>query len=471
MNKTDIYYSDFHSLSKQEANKIIPFLKTDIIHEKMYDRENSATHLQNFLKMATLEQLQSEKDFFIENKDNTLFLINLFYLANNNYMSGPLKLDEKLKLFLSWGYNKNVTLGQLGDEIKNYVNMDKFDIGATMLHTASRKSVLRVLLNSGIDTTMKTQLYPTLRKLSVDSGIKRIDTIDDMIKLYSYLNSKEIKKEENSVIDSYKYNLKWILFQNSKGFIFNDKSEKEKNQIQEVLLKNWMIQEYNKSVEDGVNFYSAYDLAMYENQKTKILLLKPYENTQSVYEDEKKQLDKILLSKGVEKNKLLSDAIRKDNQCVLNSLGLLDLQSVNRGRKNILHSIVRLGALNWAEKIVNNNLMDSEVEDEQVSYLEYACSTNKSKLFILFYKKGWTQNLDSVVSTLNKNIEHYKTIGLDDDHILSCLPTTIIKFLADNGHYFNNTVLLEKIAKYEKEKLMIDLSSDKKETKKSSFKL
>lgn len=471
MDKAAIYYNDLHNLSKEEANKIIPFLKTDIIHKKMYDSVNSATHLQNFLKMATLQQLQSEKDFFIENKDNILFLKNLFYLANNNYMSGPLKLDEKLKLFLSWGYNKNVTLGQLGEEIKNYVNMDKFDIGATMLHTASRKSVLRVLLNSGIDTTMKTQLYPTLRKLSVDSGIKRINTIDDMIGLYSYLNSKELKKEENSIIENYKYNLKWILFQNSKSFIFKDKSEKEKNQIQEVLLKNWTIQDYNKNVEAGFNFYSAYDLAMYENQKTKILLLKPYENTQSVYEEEKKQLDKILLSKGLEKNKLLSDAIRKDNQCVLNSLGLLDLETINKGGKNLLHKIVQLGALNWAEKIVNDNLMDSDVNSEQISYLEYACSTNKSKIFILFYQNGWTQNLDSVVSKLNKNIEHYKTIGLDDDHILSCLPTTIIKFLADNGHYFNNTVLLEKIAKYEKEKLMIDLSVDKKETKKNSFKL
>lgn len=441
--KNSIVYEEVWGENEQTALKIIPYLDTPLIHDTyIYPSGESSgrTHLINFLRLCSIKQLKEQKEVFIKNKD-TLSFQGLLFLT-------PIyrNLTSKIKLLLQWGFNPNI---QLKDTPYASI-LDKLDASAKPLHSLDNLSDIKVFIQHGADIHAKTIFYPFAHAFYKATNIAEIKKVKDL---------KEF-------VDFSKYQCP-IHLRTTIDFIVSCENFKFPQNL--LNPKTWYVEHINEQLKISRQPLTLYQLAQIEGQKSKILYLKQFEDTLEVRRQEETQYQTIVQQLHPDKKyKLLIDAIKCDNSVVLEHLSSFNLTHRHSGY-NLLHKSIALNNKRFMEKIVQDKLLSTSL----CSYINYAYDNKKTQPFLYLYEKcknepEFKSTIDTIVQKINTKMETLQKFNTDRE-IMSLLPTTIIYFLTKEGYYFNNSIVIERIAKMEKSALDSILQNTPIEKK--SFKL
>lgn len=424
----------------------LALLLPENIHKQynIYGREESKSNLIHFLESVDIPTLKDKKDFFILHKDTPEFQGLLFYADS-----------KKIKLLLEWGYNPNV---QLKDTpYQKYLT--RLSPETTPLHKVVEINSVKSLMAYGAKHDAKAHLHPVERLFLKDSGITKIRTLEH---IKHYLRFIHRNKNVYTTSDNYKNIISSLelLIAFNKGY---PPSHTIKNNTMIASVNNWLA---NCNQDE-----TALERAESLKQKSKYLFLKTFCNPIDIAQfEEKEYKDLLLLANPI---MALSNAMKKDNHYLFNRLNTEHLKHLNPQKRNLAFYAVSNNCGQWLHKMLDSKLCDINYKDKfKQSLLHFAYDQNRPTMFEIIYNKPNLDNslIEEVVTNIQKNMAHFKSNGYTDKTIMEILPTTIIHFLVNQGHYFENKTLVEEIIKFEKDKLN-NIMVVEPEPKKKSFKI
>lgn len=444
--KNSIEYANNWGINEGEAEKIIPHLNSPIIHDRYYyddGNDSGYSHLINFFRLSQLSQLKSQKDVFIKNMEDSRFTGLLFLPSIYSICS----LGDKAKLLLKWGYNPNI---QLKDTPYSHL-ITQVGPEATPVHTFDKTSDLKNFIEHGADTHRKTIYYPFMKAFYDATKIKKITLNKHLRELIDFCKYYPVPKDELG-------NISYI----EQFFNLTHLNSPHKSHAVDI---------YNAQLLLCQKPLTPYEFAKLEGKKSKILFLKQFESNEALLSEERKAYEAIVAQTNLkEKQKLLEMALKSDNNVLFDNLAQLNLIHHFSGY-TLLHKAINYNNKRFIEKIVNEKLVDIS----SCGYLKYSYNQKKTASFLYFYhlqknEAKFKEVVESIVSDISFNMQRLKKFATDKD-IMSQLPTTIVYFLSQQGYYFENSLVIEKIAQMEKEKLTLILQINPAEPEKKSFKI
>lgn len=155
---------------------------------------------------------------------------------------------------------------------------------------------------------------------------------------------------------------------------------------------------------------TAYELALYEKKKVKIRLLKNVKK--DIQELEHIAFNELIQEKRIfRKLQLFVEAIRFDNQYVLNNLDDYQLKDVihydggNIG-KNVLSHAIEQNNMNYIQKLIQKPIFlkkNKFSNASPITYLHYVIAYNKDYLGTFFYEqKFFTESIEDIIQYVKK---------------------------------------------------------------------
>lgn len=443
-----IKYDFLNNISVENAQSIIPYLSTQEINEVKEDLINSysvfiekkqidikqylPTHLICFFSMCSVEQLKSVSDIFKEKKHDPYFAGLILVAKDASY-----DYSEKLDLLLSWGYNVNISLGETPYQ-KMFTN---YSANANALHICSSIKSLKVLINYGIDASVKCVIGEELKKFKEKTKLSKIS---NMIQYKVYLSYFKENYNDFSLSEIIECLSNEKILAVYSGRVFYDKCIKRINRL---------MQHCDKAS-------SAYEQAVANEQKAKALLLKDIIDVNEKNNWELKQYDAIKGSNSKNKIILLKNAIKTDNAMVLKNLNKLYLSPESKFL--VFSYAIKGNNETWVKYMLENAII---VPNPKSEYLYYAYKQKRASIFSYLYENGYKHGIDKVVKDIEESIVYYKKYMVDINKLLS---VSIVSYLMKQGHFFDEPKIIEKFVKSEKTQLksaMQTISEQKKDRK------
>lgn len=411
-----------------------------------YDTNNLILFVQN----SQYSMLREHKDFFISHKDSPHFQGLLFYVDS-----------QKMKLLLDCGYNASIQLKDTPYE--KYLTQHCGN--TTLLHKTVETNSLKLLISLGAKHNVKAHMHPVEREFLNATGTKKIKTFGDIRQYLKFLHrhpTADKSKTYQNIINTLEQ-----LIKNEKKLNI----AAEHLMASEMIKKNEMINTINSWLVICDKDETPLERAERLKQKSKYLFLKNLADNGDIQAFEEREWENIKL----QANPIisLSHAMKKDNRYLFDRLTAKHLIPTNSGGRNLAFYAVLHNCTEWLQKILEEGFynVNQLTNNKDKNLLFFSYSQNKPNMFeIIHNQKKIDKNLIlEVVSDLKDKMRILKKNKYSDERIMKMLPTSIIYFLVNHGHYFDNKMLLEKIVNYEKGKLNETIAMQ--ETGKKSFKI
>ena len=228
---------------------------------------------------------------------------------------------------------------------------------------------------------------------------------------YSTYFLKNIGKTPLMVVDNPKF-IQFLL--DSKADLNVLSNSEEVYQNNSTIIDN--LQAHNLIWNGQINYFhkihqkTAYELAIYEKKKVKIRLLKNVKA--DLLEVEEKAFNELIQENRIfRKLQLFVDAIRFDNQYVLNHLDdfrLKDVIHYDGGHmgKNVLSHAIEQNNMNYIQKLIEKSIFLKKNKFSNalpISYLHYAIAHNKDYLATFFYdQKFYNETSEEILQYIKK---------------------------------------------------------------------
>lgn len=325
-----------------------------------------------------LDSLQKEEIPFdaVKNEEGH-FLITTILRHYINQAKSFLLIESKVKYALEQVCHNNFIL----EDIKHLAfNLQNIDMSIEFIDFLQKNFNINLSTPLGYSSTYLKNIGKT--PLMIAENPKLIQfLLDCSVDLDVLCSSLEVYENNSLVIDSL----------HNKGLIWQGQ-----------------INYFNK-----INNKSAYDLALYEKKKVKIRLLKNVKQD-IVQLEEKAFLELIQENRIFKKLQLFVEAIRFDNQYVLNHLDDHRLKDVihydggNMG-KNVLSHAIEQNNMGYIQKLMQKPIFlkkNKFSNSHPTTYLHYTIANSKDYLATFFYEKKFYTESDEEILQYVKKYHH-----------------------------------------------------------------